>query len=233
MNTKNKKEIIAILCALVVMVILVGCGNDWDNITDNNTIDSTEQLSLSSLNKKDFSPSRSMEERKTVTYTNYLSSNYEFDLAEYAEALGYTSLQSPLDKGVVMYAITRGETTWFISYIGYELTVYADCGDGCYYKTPIRSIGGSGRGRHTYHILKKGKEESRLEDDGFYSLVGIFSYISKMENLSFEYLPDYTSITRYEGAPEYYSNGLICYMNHGKFLETKYMVVVNENPYEI
>jgi len=64
-------------------------------------------------------------------------------------------------------------------------------------------------------------------------LVGIFSYISKMENLSFDYLPGYSSITKYEGTPEYYSNGLINYMNHGKFLESKYMLEINETPYEI
>jgi len=231
MNVKSIKKMAIVFLLLAIFVSLVGCGNVNEDTTSVST-ESSEASSISRLNKRDFQPTRSMEERKIVTYTNYLSSDYVFDLAGYAEALGYTSLQSPVDKGVVMYAITRGDITWFVSCVGYDLTVYADCGDGCYYKTPTVSINSATGSRHTYYI-KKGGKEIRLTDDSFYGLVGIFSYISKMENLSFDYLPGYSSITKYEGTPEYYSNGLINYMNHGKFLESKYMLEINETPYEI
>ena len=204
------------IIAMIVAVMLVFAGCGCQNTSDNNQNSNTTNQNTSSSNtsksddtksnktaNSDFEPTISLEQRKAVRADDFINGK-NFDLDEYAKALGYTKLDDP--KGATVYAIKRDGAKCFFTFAGGEIIAWFDYNDGYSYQADPVAIGKESNG---YIIDTGAKEGQQIADKlGFDDITKVLSYIST-DSIELNNLPVFRLVFKLNGSPTYYPNGVI------------------------
>ncbi len=212
-----------------VMLIATGCGCQQESTEGDQKASKTEANTFSTKTEEtknskdavqksstDFSPGKSLAERQAVNYEDYMNGK-NFDLTAYAEALGYTRLESPEDEGFSLYAIERDGDKYFYAFAASTAYLFADRGDGYIYATVAET---SIVNPAEVTIISKGQKDQTTSMRGLKYVTEPLKHLATADVISFDYLPGFAMITKYYGPAQYYSNGLIKYNETGSFVET-------------
>ena len=226
---KRKSLIAFAMLMATVMLIATGCGCQQESTEGDQKASKTEANTFSAKTEEtknskdavqksstDFSPGKSLAERQAVNYEDYMNGK-NFDLTAYAEALGYTRLESPEDEGIVMYAIERDGDKYFFAFLSGTPYIFIDKKDGFVYKTVPNSTVVN---PDDVIIVSKGQENQGTSTESLRHITAPMFHLSTADPITVDYLPGFTVIAKRDGSAQYYENGLIKYKAIGKVVES-------------
>lgn len=226
---KRKSLIAFAMLMATVMLIATGCGCQQGSTEGDQKASKTEADTFSAKTEEtknskdavqksstDFSPGKSLAERQAVNYEDYMNGK-NFDLTAYAEALGYTRLESPEDEGIVMYAIERDGDKYFYAFSSSTASLFIDKGDGFTYRTvPDTSIVNPA----DVVVVSKGQNNQTTSSRGLKYITEPMTHLATADTITLDYLPGFSLIGKFSGSAQYYSNGLIKYDKLGSPVES-------------
>ena len=213
-----------------VMLIATGCGCQQESTegdqkaskTEANTFSTKTEESTTQEAKKtsttDFTPSKSLEERKAVSVDDYIRDG-KFYLTEYAEALGYTHLTDPDYPTIAFYGIKRGNVNCFFCYSDPNLYVaWFDKGDGYVYRTSLEECSES---PEDYILISKNQRDRPISKHlGLDYIEKAMKNIATADEIDFEQLSGFSFVERHTGPATYLSNGLLKVREIGDLIDS-------------